>query len=53
VLQDKELRLYDGFWHSLISGELPENVEKVYVDIFEWLDRRTVETGNRRSSRSR
>lgn len=31
--------MYEGMWHSLLGGELKENVETVYGDIFEWLER--------------
>ncbi len=37
--QDKEFKLYDGLWHSLVAGELKENVDLVYADIFAWLER--------------
>lgn len=34
--QDRELKLYEGFWHSLTAGELEENVDQVFADIFAW-----------------
>ncbi|KAL3851349.1 hypothetical protein ACJIZ3_013231 [Penstemon smallii] len=37
---DKSFKLYHGMWHSLIFGELPENIEIVFSDIFSWLDER-------------
>lgn len=42
---DKTLRLYPGMWHSLIEGELDQNIEIVYKDIFDWLDARSVTSG--------
>jgi hypothetical protein len=38
--QDKTFKQYEGMWHSLLCGELEENVELVYRDIFDWLSRR-------------
>ncbi|KAL6575027.1 hypothetical protein OROMI_012312 [Orobanche minor] len=37
---DKTFKLYPGMWHSLSYGELPENLDKVFSDIVEWLDER-------------
>ncbi|KZV48965.1 hypothetical protein F511_09561, partial [Dorcoceras hygrometricum] len=37
---DKKLKLYPGMWHSLSYGELPENLDTVFSDIVEWLDKR-------------
>jgi hypothetical protein len=34
--QDRELKLYKGYWHSLTAGELEENVDRVFADIFAW-----------------
>lgn len=44
---DKTLKLYPGMWHSLIYGELPENVDKVFSDVVGWLDERS-SVGNSR-----
>lgn len=30
------MKQYEGFWHSLTAGELPENIDRVYSDIFAW-----------------
>lgn len=38
---DKTLKLYPGMWHGLTSGEPDGNVETVFADIVEWLDRRS------------
>ncbi|CAN6471222.1 unnamed protein product [Victoria cruziana] len=37
--RDKTLRLYPGMWHALTSGEPPENLELVFSDIINWLDK--------------
>ncbi|CAI5942756.1 unnamed protein product [Closterium sp. NIES-64] len=34
---DKTFKLYPGLWHCLTEGELDENIEIVFKDIFEWL----------------
>jgi len=34
---DKELKLYEGFWHALLAD--PEK-EKVYDDMRQWLEKR-------------
>lgn len=28
--------MYEGFWHSLTAGELEENIDQVFSDIFTW-----------------
>uniref|UniRef100_A0A7N1A1F4 Serine aminopeptidase S33 domain-containing protein n=1 Tax=Kalanchoe fedtschenkoi TaxID=63787 RepID=A0A7N1A1F4_KALFE len=38
---DKSLKMYPGMWHSLIYGEMPENLDIVFADIIAWLDERT------------
>lgn len=38
---DKTFKLYPGFWHCLTEGELDENVEVVFKDMFEWLGSRS------------
>lgn len=39
--RDKTLKLYPGMWHALTSGEPDYNVDLVFADITNWLDRRT------------
>ena len=38
---DKTIRLYPGMWHALTSGEPDENVEVVFTNIINWLDKRS------------
>ncbi|KAH7307276.1 hypothetical protein KP509_22G052300 [Ceratopteris richardii] len=38
---DKDMKLYPGMWHGLTTGEPDDNVQLVYGDIIEWLDKRT------------
>lgn len=38
---DKTFKLYPGMWHSLTTGEFPENINIVLSDIISWLDERT------------
>ncbi|KAL8166794.1 hypothetical protein V2J09_008293 [Rumex salicifolius] len=38
---DKTFKLYDGMWHALTYGELPENIDLVFADIIAWLDERS------------
>ncbi|KAK9741420.1 hypothetical protein RND81_03G104400 [Saponaria officinalis] len=38
---DKTFKLYPGMWHALTFGELPENIDIVFKDIIEWLDKRS------------
>ncbi|XP_042440085.1 caffeoylshikimate esterase-like [Zingiber officinale] len=38
---DKTIKLYPGMWHGLTAGEPDDNVEAVFADIIEWLDRRS------------
>ncbi|KAF6144889.1 hypothetical protein GIB67_027858 [Kingdonia uniflora] len=42
---DKTLKLYDGMYHSLIQGELDENVDRVLEDMREWIDERATRYG--------
>uniref|UniRef100_A0A0A8ZYC2 Uncharacterized protein n=1 Tax=Arundo donax TaxID=35708 RepID=A0A0A8ZYC2_ARUDO len=42
--QDKTLKLYPGMWHALTSGESPDNIHTVFVDIIAWLDQRSQPT---------
>ncbi|XP_031485896.1 caffeoylshikimate esterase-like isoform X2 [Nymphaea colorata] len=44
---DKTFKLYSGMWHALISGETPENIELVFTDIVNWLDKQ-ISQGNSR-----
>ncbi|CAA3021128.1 caffeoylshikimate esterase-like [Olea europaea subsp. europaea] len=44
---DKTFKLYPGMWHSLIYGELPENIEIVFSDVINWIDAK-IATGNSR-----
>ncbi|KAL6853627.1 hypothetical protein ACP4OV_019656 [Aristida adscensionis] len=37
--RDKTFKLYPGMWHAL-TAELPDDVERVYSDIFSWLEER-------------
>ncbi|KAJ0259068.1 Alpha/beta-Hydrolases superfamily protein [Hirschfeldia incana] len=41
--RDKTLKLYPGMWHALTSGEPDHNVDLVFADITNWLDRRTAD----------
>ncbi|KAG6496082.1 hypothetical protein ZIOFF_043930 [Zingiber officinale] len=38
---DKTIKLYQGMWHGLTSGEPDDNVEAVFADIVGWLDQRS------------
>jgi acylglycerol lipase len=38
---DKSIRLYDGMWHSLTTGESDENIDLVFRDIIEWIMERS------------
>lgn len=44
---DKTLKLYPGMWHTLISGEPPENIELVFADIVGWLDEHVCQGSSR------
>ncbi|KAI8562221.1 hypothetical protein RHMOL_Rhmol03G0017800 [Rhododendron molle] len=44
--EDKTFKLYPGMWHSLIYGELPENIDAVFEDINSWLDNRVARRGD-------
>ncbi|GMH30860.1 hypothetical protein Nepgr_032703 [Nepenthes gracilis] len=37
--RDKTMKLYPGMWHGLTSGEPDHNIEIVFSDIVEWLDK--------------
>ncbi|XP_072996226.1 caffeoylshikimate esterase-like [Typha latifolia] len=45
--KDKIFKLYPGMWHALTSGEPQENIDLVFADIVEWLDKRAVESDSR------
>lgn len=38
--KDKNIKLYQGMWHGLLYGEPEENINIVFKDIIDWLDRR-------------
>ncbi|GMI44934.1 hypothetical protein TrCOL_g8709 [Triparma columacea] len=38
--KDKTIKLYEGMWHTLTTGEPEENIDKVFGDIKTWLDER-------------
>ena len=38
--KDKSIKLYDGMWHALMSGEPDENIEVVFRDCIEWILKR-------------
>ncbi|BBN11070.1 acylglycerol lipase [Marchantia polymorpha subsp. ruderalis] len=40
VSYDKTLKIYPGMWHGLTTGEPDHNVEIVFRDITNWLDKR-------------
>lgn len=41
--KDKTIKLYQGMWHGLTSGEPDANVEVVFSDIISWLNKRAGE----------
>lgn len=49
---DKTFKLYEGMWHALTYGELPENIDIVFNDVIGWLDERSSK-GNSRLERER
>ncbi|KAG0583339.1 hypothetical protein M758_3G130100 [Ceratodon purpureus] len=38
---DKEIKLYPGLWHGLTAGESDDDIERVYSDIIDWLNKRS------------
>ncbi|XP_010259544.1 PREDICTED: caffeoylshikimate esterase-like isoform X2 [Nelumbo nucifera] len=38
---DKTMKLYPGMWHGLTSGEPDDNIDIVFADIIDWLDKRS------------
>ncbi|OAY81262.1 Caffeoylshikimate esterase [Ananas comosus] len=47
VSQDKTFKLYPGMWHALTSGEPEENIDLVFSDIADWLDKRSMSSSFR------
>ncbi|KAL8171184.1 hypothetical protein V2J09_022988 [Rumex salicifolius] len=43
---DKTFKLYEGMWHALSYGELPENIDIVFKDIISWVDERLAANAN-------
>lgn len=43
--RDKTIKLYPGMWHGLTSGEPDENIEIVFSDIIDWLDKHSAVGG--------
>jgi acylglycerol lipase len=35
--QDKTIKLYDGMWHSITSGEADEDIDRVFNDSISWV----------------
>lgn len=50
---DKTFKLYPEMWHALTYGELPENTNKVFDDIFGWLDERSEGSNSRLENASK
>jgi alpha-beta hydrolase superfamily lysophospholipase len=46
--EDKTIRLYDGMWHALTSGEPAENAELVLNDSIEWILERAADDKKRK-----
>lgn len=38
---DKSIKLYDGLWHALTSGETNDNMNMVFNDVIEWILKRS------------
>jgi caffeoylshikimate esterase len=38
--KDKTIKLYDGMWHTLTSGEPEENINLVFNDAISWISKR-------------
>ncbi|XP_073064866.1 caffeoylshikimate esterase-like [Primulina eburnea] len=45
--KDKTIKLYPGMWHGLTSGEPDNNIEIVFLDIINWLDKRSANDDTR------
>lgn len=41
--KDKTIKLYPGMWHALTSGEPDHNIDIVFADIVNWLEKRSSE----------
>ncbi|OAY61824.1 caffeoylshikimate esterase isoform X1 [Manihot esculenta] len=41
--KDKTMKLYPGMWHALTAGETNENVDIVFADIVDWLEKHTLD----------
>ncbi|XP_054802088.1 caffeoylshikimate esterase-like [Prosopis cineraria] len=48
--KDKTIKLYPEMWHGLTSGEPDENIDTVFSDIIDWLDKRACDTAQNRST---
>lgn len=38
---DKSIKLYDGLWHAITSGETVEDIDMVFNDMIEWILQRS------------
>lgn len=47
---DKAIITYPDMWHGLLEGEPDDNVERVYKDIFAWLEKRSARDSAPKSS---
>ncbi|KAK7390744.1 hypothetical protein VNO78_18793 [Psophocarpus tetragonolobus] len=47
---DKTLKLYPEMWHGLLYGEPPENLQIVFSDIIDWINKKS-QYGNTRMER--
>lgn len=45
--EDKALKLYEGYYHSLIQGEPDDAVELVLADMKAWIDEKTKKLGSK------
>ncbi|XP_071716033.1 caffeoylshikimate esterase-like [Rutidosis leptorrhynchoides] len=48
--EDKELKLYEGLYHSLINGEPDEDADRVLADMKTWIDEMAIKFGPKCSS---
>uniref|UniRef100_A0A6V7QQ02 Serine aminopeptidase S33 domain-containing protein n=1 Tax=Ananas comosus var. bracteatus TaxID=296719 RepID=A0A6V7QQ02_ANACO len=49
---DKTLIVYDGFYHSLVQGESPDNSRRVLADMRAWIDDRVARYAHRANATS-
>merc|ERR1711976_279641 len=42
--EDKECRIFPGYWHALLAGEDPEDIEKVFACIINWMQTRATKS---------